>query len=129
MISTLQAFLIQAAQETSETEVSVSGRFEHKFKIRALTIEEWEKIQKLSTDPEAPKRVDTMGMLKRAAVEGCIDPNYKDAEFIKQLGVNTPVQALGKTLRAGEAVKLANAVLKFSGFAENVDKARQEALD
>ena len=123
MISTLQAFLIQAAKEQSEKEVSVSKRFDQKFRIRALNMDEWQHIQKLSTNPEAAQRVDSLGMLKRAAIEGCIDPNYKDAEFIKQLGVNTSAEALSKTLKAGEIVKLANAVLKFS------EEARKEAQD
>lgn len=129
MISTLQAFLIQAAKEQGEKEVSVSKRFDQKFKIRALSMDEWEHIQKLSTDPEAAQRVDSLGMLKRAAIEGCVDPNYKDAEFIKQLGVNTSAEALSKTLKAGEIAKLANAVLRYSGFGESVEEARKEAQD
>lgn len=129
MISTLQAFLIQAAKEQSEKEISVSKRFDQKFRIRALSMDEWERIQQLSTNPESRERVDSLGMLKRAAIEGCLDPNYKDADFIKELGVNTPAEALSKTLKAGEIVKLANAVLKFSGFGESVEEARKEAQD
>lgn len=129
MISTLQAFLIQAAREQQEQEVSVSRRFGQKFKIRALSMGEWEEIQKRSTDPDGARRVDSLGMLRRAAIEGCVDPNYKDAEFISGLGVNTPTEALNKTLKAGEIVKLANAVLKFSGFGESVEEARKEAQD
>lgn len=129
MISTLQAFLIQAAKEQAEQEVQVSKRFDQKFKIRALSLDEWERIQKLSTNPEARERVDNIGMLRRAAIEGCIDPNYKDAEFIKALSVNTPDEALKKTLKAGEVVKLANSILKFSGFGESVEEARKQAQD
>ena len=128
MISTLQAFLIQAAKEQTEQQITVSKRIEYPFKIRALSMDEWERIQKLSTDPET-HRVDNIGMLRRTAIEGCLDPNYKDAEFIKAIGANTPDEALKKTLKAGEIVKLANAVLKFSGFGESVEEARQEAQD
>lgn len=137
MISTLQAFLIQAAREQTEKEIRVSARFDQKFKIRALAMEEWEQIQKLSTDPESKARVDSMGMLKRVAVEGCVDPNYRQEEFIKAVEegmgdgrlIKTPMQALCATLKAGEIVKLANAILKFSGFGENVEEARKEAQD
>lgn len=129
MISTLQAFLIKAAKEQSEKEIIVSKRFEQKFKIRALTMDEWEQIQKLSTNPESRERVDSYGMLKRAAIEGCVDPSYKDADFISALGVTTPAEALAKTLKAGEIVKLANAILKFSGFGESVEEARKQAQD
>ncbi|MBO5753057.1 MAG: hypothetical protein J6S69_05095 [Proteobacteria bacterium] len=41
-------------------------------------MDEWERIQKLSTEPET-HRVDNIGMLHRAAIEGCLDPNYKEA--------------------------------------------------
>ena len=68
-------------------------------------------------------------MLKRASSEGFSGPNDNYAEFIKQLGVNTSAEALSKTLKAGEIVKLANAVLKFSGFGESVEEARKEAQD
>lgn len=129
MISTLQAFLIQAAKEQSEKEIIVSKRFDQKFKIRALTMDEWEQIQKLSTNPESRERVDSFGMLKRAAIEGSVDPCYKDADFISALGVNTPMEALAKTLKAGEIVRLANAILKFSGFGESVEEARKQAQD
>ena len=43
--------------------------------------------------------------------------------------MNTPTEALNKTLKAGEIVKLANAVLKLSGFGESVEEARKEAQD
>lgn len=137
MISTLQAFLIQAAKEQSEKEISVSKRFDQKFRIRALSMDEWEHIQKLSTNPESRERVDSLGMLKRAAIEGCVDPCFKSEEFIKavdeatkdNVSVKTPGQALCATLNAGEIVKLANAVLKFSGFGESVEEASKEARD
>ena len=129
MISTLQAFIIQAAKEKNEKEIAVSKRFDKKFKIRALDMEEWEDIQRRSTNPESKERVDGLGMLKRVAIEGCIDPNYKQEEFLNALEVKTPEAALKKTLKAGEIVKLGNAILQYSGFGESVEKARQEAQD
>lgn len=129
MISTLQAFLIQAAKEQTEKEVSISQRFDQKFKIRALTMEEWKHIQQLSTNPERRDRTDNLGMLMRAAVEGCVDPNYKDAEFLQAIGANTSLDGLNKTLKAGEIVKLGNEILHFSGFGESVEKARSDAQD
>jgi len=129
MISTLQAFLIQAAKEQEKKEIEVSQRICQKFTIRALSMEEWDAIQKKSTNPENRERVDSMGMLKRTAIEGCADPNYKSEEFLNALGVHTSEEALNKTLKAGEVVKVANAILKFSGFGESVEDARKEAQD
>lgn len=129
MISTLQAFLITAAREKQEKEIRIGERFPEPFTIRALSMNEWEEIQKKSTDPEAAKRVDGLGMLRRVAIEGCINPDFKSEEFLGQLGVATSMQGLEKALKAGEVTRLANSILKFSGFAEDVEKARKEAQD
>ena len=136
MISTLQAFLITAAKEQTEKEVQVSGRFKEKFRIKALNLDEWQHIQQLSIRPESGERVDQIGLLKRTAIEGCIDPNFKSEEFIKaidesreDISVRTPAQAICATLNAGEITNLANKILRFSGFGENVEEARKEAQD
>jgi hypothetical protein len=129
MISTLQAFLITAASEQQEQEIDVAARFPQKFRVRALSMGEWERIQKLSTDPDKPGRTDGLAMLRRVAIAGCVDPEFKSEEFLKQLGAATSDEALTKTLKAGEVVKIANAVLKFSGFGESVEEARKQAQD
>ena len=131
MLSVLQAFLIEAAKETGEKEVVVSDRFPAPFKIRALDIDEWERIQRLSTNPEAAgaNRVSEMGVLKRCVIAGCVEPNFRDAEFLKVLGVQSADEAIKKTLRAGEIVTLANEITKFSGYGESVEQARKEAVN
>ena len=137
MISTLQAFLIQAVKEQTAKEIRLSERFTENFKIKAISLDEWQNIQRLSVTPEAGGRVDQIGLLKRTAIEGCVDPNFKSEEFIQAVDeatpedvpVKTPGQALCATLNAGEITRLANAVLKFSGFGESVEEARREAQD
>lgn len=129
MISTLQAFLIQAAKEQTEVEVKVSKRIGQPFKIKAIDLDEWERIQKLSTEPDGAQRVNSMAILKRTVIAGCIEPEFKSAEFIKELGCNKPDEALVKCLKAGEIVTLGNKILKFSGFGESVEEARKQALD
>ena len=129
MISTLQAFLIQAAKEQTELEIDVSKRIGQKFKIKAIDLDEWERIQKLSTEPDGAQRVNSMAIMKRTAIAGCIEPDFRSAEFIKELGCNTPNEAICRALKAGEIVTLANKILKFSGFGESVEEARKQAQD
>lgn len=131
MISTLQAFLISAAKESGVFEQKISERIETPFKIRALSIDEWQEIQRLSVNIHGGigERVSSIEILKRAAIAGSVDPDFKAAEFIEQCGAHTPEEALKKVLNAGEIVTLGNAILKVSGFAESLEEARREAQD
>lgn len=130
MLSTLQAFLITAAKETGEKLVKVSDRLPQDIKIRALDLDEWEQIQKLSTQKGVgAERVDNIALLRRTVLTACVDPNFRDDEFVKAVGALTADEALKKTLKAGEILKLGNEILKFSGFAESVEDARAMAAD
>lgn len=130
MLSTLQAFLVTAAQETNEKIVKVSERLPQGIKIRALDLDEWEQIQKLSTNKSAGiDRIDNIGLLRRCVLAACVDPCFRDDEFVKAVGALTSDEALKKTLKAGEILKLGNEILKFSGFAESVEEARAMAAD
>lgn len=130
MISTMQAFLITAAKENKTQEVKISSRIEQTFKIKAIDLDEWEQIQRLSTNAGGGgERVSSIGLLKRTAIAGCVDPDFKSAEFIAACGVHTAEEALNFALTAGEIVTLGNKILKISGFAESVEEARAEAMD
>ena len=50
-----------------------------------------------------------------------VEPNFKDAEFVKQVGAVYPEQAMGKVLLAGEISVLAEQIRKVSGFEDSLD--------
>lgn len=138
-MSLLKDFLLENANVTTDAvEVPVSKRFTDakgnlmKFKVRPVTGDEFSDYQKKSTKVEmqGKKKVATMDSKvfnNLVIINHCIDPDFKDVEFIKQLNVQTPEQALQKTLLAGEIVELASRISDISGFDTDINDEIEEA--
>ena len=60
-------------------------------------------------------------------VNHCLDPNFKEAELLKGLGVQTPEQAVSKVLLAGEIVELGNQISRISGFDTDINEEIENA--
>lgn len=138
-MSVLRDFLLENADVIEkEIEVPVSPRFKDKegnllkFKIRPMSGDEFGKYQKQCTT------MNVMGKKKETSfdsgkfnvmciVNHCIDPNFKEAEFIKKLGVQSPEQAVSKVLLAGEIVELGNQISKISGFDVDINEEIENA--
>lgn len=138
-MSLLKDFLLENANVTTDAvEVPVSKRFTDakgnlmKFKVRPVTGDEFSDYQKKSTrvEMQGKKKVATMDSKvfnNLVIINHCIDPDFKDVEFIKQLNVQTPEQALQKTLLAGEIVELASRISDISGFDTDINDEIEEA--
>lgn len=138
-MSLLKDFLLENANVTTDAvEVPVSKRFTDakgnlmKFKVRPVTGDEFSDYQKKSTKVEmqGKKKVATMDSKvfnNLVIINHCIDPDFKDVEFLKQLNVQTPEQALQKTLLAGEIVELASRISDISGFDTDINDEIEEA--
>lgn len=138
-MSLLKNFLIENSDITSkESEVAVSSRFKDekgnllKFKIRPMTSDEFGKYQKACTTlnlagKKRSTQFDSAKFNLMVVVNHTIDPNFKEADLIKQLGVQTPEQAVNKTLLAGEIVELANQITTMSGFDNDINDDIEEA--
>ncbi len=138
-MSVLKDFLIENAEViTKEVEVPVSSRFKDKdgnilkFKIRPMSGEEFGKYQKLCTNIKfAGKKKETSfdsGKFNvMCIVNHCVDPNFKEADFLKSLGVQTPEQAVSKVLLAGEIVELGNQISSISGFDLDINEEIENA--
>lgn len=138
-MSVLKDFLLENADVISkEVEVPVSPRFKDKdgnllkFKIRPMSGDEFGKYQKQCTT------MNVMGKKKETSfdsgkfnvmciVNHCIDPNFKEADFIKGLGVQSPEQAVSKVLLAGEIVELGNQISRISGFDVDINEEIENA--
>ena len=138
-MSVLKDFLLENADVISkEVEVPVSPRFKDKegnllkFKIRPMSGDEFGKYQKQCTT------LNVMGKKKETSfdsgkfnvlciVNHCLDPNFKEAELIKGLGVQTPEQAVSKVLLAGEIVELGNQISRISGFDTDINEEIENA--
>lgn len=129
MISPLQAFLIEDCESPKEYEVIISERLkDHPFKVRSLSLNEYDEIRKQSVaHGEDGSRVDSTEIARNLAVAGCIEPDFKDAEFLSKCGCMTPSQALEKVLHAGEVLKLSDEIMKASGFSNDLNKLKKEA--
>lgn len=134
-MSKLMNFLIENSVEELTEEVPVGERFKDnegnllKFKIKAVPSDEFATLQKQCTVTRKKGKVefDSKKFNEQIAINYTIDPNFRDAEAIKKLGVLTPEQLLNKTLLAGELTALVEAISKLSGFDQDIDELREEA--
>ena len=138
-MSKLSDFLKENMDISSkEVEVLVSPRFKDKdgnplkFKIKPLTNTEFGDYQKRCTKMNfnGRKRETTFdsGVFNvMVVVNQCVDPNFKDSTFLKEIGVATPEQALNKVLLAGEIVELSNQITNISGFDVDINEKIDEA--
>lgn len=134
-MSKLMEFLMENSVEELTEEVPVSERFKDnegnllKFKIKAVPSDEFATLQKQCTVTKKKGKVefDSKKFNEQIAINYKIDPNFRDAEAIKKLGVITPEQFLNKTLLAGELTTLVEAISKLSGFDQDIDELREEA--
>lgn len=130
MMTPLQAFLIEDAGSKKEFDFVVSDRLkEYAFKVRALTFDEYNEIRKKSMDfsNQDARRPDEAELTYNLVVEGCVEPDFKSAEFLSSCGCATPRQAIERTLLAGEVTNLSGEILRVSGFGNNLDKLKKDA--
>ena len=138
-MSVLQDFLADNAEMINAVvEVPAGKRFVGKdgkpilFKVKPVTGEEFTRYQKLCNKMEIVGRkqrttFDSSKFNMMLLVNHCIDPNFKDAEFLKKLNVNTPEEAINKTLKAGEVIDLSEQISKISGFDSDINDEIEEA--
>lgn len=138
-MSVLKDFLVENSDIVSkEIEVPISPRFKDKegkllkFKIKPMSGDEFGKYQKQCTSIDFNKKkretqFDSGKFNLLCIVNHCIDPDFKDASFLKELGVQTPEQAVSKVLLAGEIVELGNQISKVSGFDVDINEEVEKA--
>lgn len=138
-MSVLKDFLLENSDIISkEVEVPISPRFKDKdgnllkFKIRPMSGEEFGKYQKQCTSITINNRkketnFDSGKFNVMCIVNHCIDPNFKEADFLKGLGVQTPEQAVSKVLLAGEIVELGGQISSISGFDTDINEEIEKA--
>lgn len=132
----LQEFLNNNPVDGLTAEVVISDRFKDekgnllKFKIRAMSSDEFEDCRKRSMTISGGKRrnvdLDLRKFNNAIVINNTIDPSFKDAESIKQLGCTTPEQYLSKVLLPGEIQELSSQIQQLSGFRE-MDELVEEA--
>lgn len=129
-MNALQQFLTKNAVDNLIKEVSLGGRLkDFKFKVKALTGNQYNDFQALCIEnPNSPKkrRFNTKKFNELIVVNCVVEPSFKDAEWIKELGVPDATSAMYKTLLAGEISQLAEEALRLSGFDRDVEEEMEE---
>lgn len=129
-MNALQQFLTKNAVDNLIKEVSLGGRLkDFKFKVKALTGNQYNDFQALCIEnPNSPKkrRFNTKKFNELIVVNCVVEPSFKDAEWIKDLGVPDATSAMYKTLLAGEISQLAEEALRLSGFDRDVEEEMEE---
>lgn len=130
-MNALQQFLTTNSVDNLTEEINLGGRLkDFKFKIKAMTGDQYNDYQsRCIENPNSPKkrRFNTKKFNELIVINCVIDPNFKDAEWIKALGVIDSAAAVYKTLLAGEINQLAEAALRLSGFDRDLDEEIEEA--
>ena len=137
-MSSLQEFLNCNPVDNLTEEVVISDRFKDKdgnllkFKIRAMTNDEFEEIRKKATKMDLRKgkrNIDFNAKVfnEQVVINFTIDPDFKNAESIKKVGCMAPEQYLNKVLLAGEISELAQQIQSLSGFDKDMDELVEEA--
>lgn len=125
-MNALQQFLTTNTVDNLVEEISIGGRLkDFKFKIKAMTGNQYNDYQALCIEnPNSPKKrkFNTKKFNELIVVNCVIEPNFKDPEWMKELGVIDATAAMYRTLLAGEISQLAEAALRLSGFDRDFDE-------
>jgi hypothetical protein len=129
-MNALQQFLTKNSVDNLTEEVVLGGRLkDFKFKIKALTGDQYNDFQALCIEnPNSPKkrRFNTKKFNELIVANCVIEPNFKDPEWLKELGVADAISAIYKTLLAGEITDLAEKILRLSGFDRDIEEEMEE---
>lgn len=123
-------FLLENPVTDVAKDIKISGRLEDfTLKVKALSGKQYNDYQTLSLENASSnkkRRFNTKKFQELVVVNCLVDPNLKDVEFLNKLGVHTSEEALYKVFLAGEIAQIAEAILKVSGFDEDIEVLEEE---
>jgi hypothetical protein len=99
---------------------------EYEFVIRPISAGEYSAMEQEALDVKR-KIVHTEKLLKAIILAGVVEPNFKDAEAIKKMGVATPQALLDKILTAGELAMLRDKIFELSDLSVDINEEIEEA--
>lgn len=133
-MNTLQQFLLESNIKDLKKTINIGGRLEeHPITIRALDGDKYSSFQQMCIEnPNSAKkrRFNAKKFNELICVECLVDPNLKDAEFLKAAretkGIMDSTSLLYHCFLAGEVALIAEQVLKLSGFERDVEEEMEE---
>ena len=118
----LQLFLTENPVDNITEKVILCKRLEKfPFTIKPLSGADFERYNRQASAPKQKgskqKEVDSIYLNDLIVLNHCVEPNFKDAEWLQKLGTPTDTRAgLHRVLKQGEIIRLANYILRLSGF-------------
>jgi len=130
-VLSLTQFLLDNPVNNEREEVYVSQRFKdagYTFTISPMSGEQFSAYQKEATAVGRHKKVNFDSKLfnERVVINHTLNPNFKDAETVKQSGCVSPEAFMYKVLKAGEIIELSNKISVLSGFDSDLDDQVEE---
>lgn len=127
----LQEFLTQHPVDNITQEIKLSERLsDFKITIRAMTGQEYNNYQSICIEnANNPKKrsFNTKKFNELVVTNHTADPNFKDAEWLKQTGAPSAGALLSRTLLAGEIQTLSDSIMTLSGFGLDMNEEVEEA--
>lgn len=128
---TLEEFLIDNKVGDETVKIVLCERLkDYEFEIGTMSRDELEKYQKscsIRGRNGKVNKVDNKAFETLVITNHCIYPNFKSVDFLSKLGVNTPEEAISKTLKVGERQYLLNRILEFNGFDDDFEELQRQA--
>jgi hypothetical protein len=133
-MNALQQFLLNSNVKDLKKTINLGGRMaEHPITIRALDGDKYNTFQQMCIEnPNSAKkrRFNSKKFNELICIECLVDPNMRDAEFLKvareKIGVADSAGLLYHCFLAGEIAVIAEQALKLSGFDRDVEEEIDE---
>ena len=125
MTNALQALL--GAKPVAEiTETVFINRLDTDFTVKALSGDDFDNIRAQATErvKEGKRTVQKVNEEEAARLiiaKATVDPDFADAQLLKQFGARDAGDCVQKALLAGEITQLQTSILSASGFIEDED--------
>lgn len=125
MTNALQALL--GAKPVAEiTETVFIKRLGIDFTVKALSGDDFDNIraqatQRVKEGKRMVSKVNEEEVARLIIAKATVDPNFADAQLLKQFGARDAGDCVQKALLAGEITQLQTAILSASGFIEDED--------
>lgn len=101
---------------TENIAVNIGGKT-YNLVVRAISEDEHNEFQKRSNNINKNKMTFDSGKYKNLILESCIvEPNFKDAEFLKKVGCISSSDFINKKFPAGVVSDIIEKIQKLSGF-------------
>lgn len=117
-MSALDEFLnLNDVMEIKETiPVMVNGK-KLEIVVRPISETEHNEFQRRANEVKRNKLIFDSGKYKNLILESCIvEPNFKDAEFLKKAGCLSASEFINKKFPAGAVANIVERIQKLSGF-------------